>query len=194
MESTQTLHFVGARPRSSAPAAAGSRRDLPVPEQEVVFGEEDLHAPVHMNTSVSDEEDRYPQVFVTENLLSILGEDLPRRDFTRSTVRVLSQLDTDDVAPPKPPVAFPLSGLVPSVFQLLHEQIWGAPTVSIEDPSTLPSTLVGARKLGKRRISHYIDYYYKFYSHASDPLQPGAAEAGVSLESYAGVKESSLSV
>jgi len=124
-----------------------------------------------------------------DNLHFVLGDDLPSRKFSSSSVRALSQLE--DVVEEKNPVSFPHSAIIPSTFDCLHQQMWGDAGLKVDDPNSLPSSLVAGKRLGKRKIPKYRE---RFYSLKSDPLQPTAAEVGVSMESYSTVKESSIKI
>lgn len=128
---------------------------------------------------------------VIENLHTVLGDDLPRRTFKKSNVKALSQFDTEDTTARKCSVAFPHSGLMTSTFDCIQEQMWGDKSIKLDDPSTLPSSLQGAKKVGKRKIPHYRE---KFYSVPTDAVQPKPPEAGESLETYVGIKESTCMV
>ena len=170
-----------------------------------------LHAPSHTGFSLAGEgidlgdisihhsqlneeiNPRHESEFLTviENLHTVLGDDLPRRTFKKSNVKALSQFDTEDSTARKSSVAFPHSGLMTSTFDCIHEQMWGDKSMKLDDPSTLPSSLQGAKKVGKRKIPHYRE---KFYSVLTDAVQPKPPEAGESLETYAGVKESTCMV
>lgn len=164
-----------------------------------------LHAPSHTGysddeerdfdtrsiTSITPEDHKLSSEFrvLMDNIHFTLGDDLPPRNVSLSRVKAISQLD--DLEEERKPTAFPHSSLIASTFDCLHQQMWGDANLKVDDPNSLPHSLVGGKKLGKRRIPKYRE---KFYSAKTDPLQPSPADVGVSMESYSTVKESMIKI